>query len=134
MNNVPNESKSTSVKTFGPYTPLRQVGEFYFVSGHTGVDVPTGTASPDVREQTAKAFENMAQTLRVVGLELNDIVKTTLFLTDMDDFAAINEVYTEHFSEPRPARSTVGVKELPRIAGDTPLKIEIEAIAKAPCH
>ena len=134
MNNVTIEQKPTPVKTSGPYTPLRQVGEFYFVSGHTGVDAATGTASPDVREQTAKALENMAQTLRVVSLELNDIVKTTLFLTTMDDFAPVNEVYTEHFAEPRPARSTVGVKELPRVAGDTPIVIEIEAIAKAPCH
>jgi 2-iminobutanoate/2-iminopropanoate deaminase len=133
MNNV-TEQKSTPVKTFGPYTPLRQVGEFYFVSGHTGVDVATGTASTDVREQTAKALENMAQTLRVVGLELNDIVKTTLFLTNMDDFSAVNEVYTGYFAEPRPARSTVGVKELPRVAGNTPIVVEIEAIAKAPCH
>jgi 2-iminobutanoate/2-iminopropanoate deaminase len=134
MNNTTDEQKPTSIKTFGPYTPLRQVGEFYFVSGHTGVDILTGTADPDVRTQTAKALENMAQTLRVVGLELNDIVKITLFLTDMGDLTAVNEVYMEYFAEPRPARSTVGVKELPRIAGDTPLKIEIEAIAKAPCH
>jgi 2-iminobutanoate/2-iminopropanoate deaminase len=134
MHNVTKESKSTSVTTFGPYTPLRQVGEFYFISGQVGIDAPTGTAGADARAQTAKALENLAQTLRVVGLELNDVVKTTLFLTDMGDLAAVNEVYMEHFAEPRPARSTVGVKELPRLAGDTPLKIEIEAIAKAPCH
>jgi len=119
--------------TFGPYTPLRQVGEFYFVSGHIGINAASGTAAADAREQTAQALENLAQTLKIVGLELDDIVKTTLFLTDMDDFDAVNEVYMARFAEPRPARSTVGVKELPRIGG-TPLKIEIEAIAKAPCH
>lgn len=133
MNTATNDQVNTA-KTFGPYSPLRQVGEFYFISGHTGVDPRTGTANTDVRSQTVKALENITQTLRVVGLELDDIVKTTLFLTDMDDFAAVNEVYQKYFNDPRPARSTIGVKELPRVGGDTPLKIEIEAIAKAPCH
>jgi 2-iminobutanoate/2-iminopropanoate deaminase len=127
-------SKTATTKTFGPYTPMRQVGECYFISGHTGVDVAAGTASEDVAEQTAQALRNLATTLSTVGMELDDIVKTTLYLTDMGDFATVNEVYAEFFSEPRPARTTVGVKELPRVAGNTPLKIEIEAIAKAPCR
>ena len=132
MDSATNEAAPT--KAFGPYTPLRQVGEFYFVSGHIGIDPTSGTADTDVRKQTAKVLENMAQTLKVVGLGLDDVVKTTLFLTDMDDFAAVNEVYVTYFAEPRPARSTVGVQALPRLAGTTPLKVEIEAIAKAPCH
>jgi 2-iminobutanoate/2-iminopropanoate deaminase len=134
MNNSVTNQKNAPIKTFGPYSPLRQVGEFYFLSGHVGMDMAAGTAPADVQAQTKKALENIAQTLRVVGLELDDIVKTTLFLTDMDDFAEVNKVYMAYFSEPRPARSTVGVRELPRLAEDTPLKVEIEAIAKAPCH
>jgi 2-iminobutanoate/2-iminopropanoate deaminase len=135
MNTTSNAKEhSRGTRTHGPYSPLRQVGEFYFISGHIGADPQTGTASSDIKTQTAKVLENMAQTLRIVGLELDDVVKTTLFLTDMSDFDAVNEVYQEYFSEPRPARSTVGVKELPRVNGNTSLKIEIEAIAKAPCH
>jgi 2-iminobutanoate/2-iminopropanoate deaminase len=130
-----NSSNSkTATKTFGPYTPMRQVGECFFVSGHVGIDAATGAASGDVAEQTAQALRNLATTLGTVGMELDDIVKTTLYLTDVNDFAMVNEVYMEFFSEPRPARSTVGIKELPRVAGNTPLKIEIEAIAKAPCR
>jgi 2-iminobutanoate/2-iminopropanoate deaminase len=97
--------------TFGPYSPIRQAGELYFVSGQIGVD-------PAIKSAAANA-----------GLGLGDVVKTTVFLTDMGDFAAMNEVYLKHFtSTPRPARSCVAVAELPRVA-DVPLKIEIEAIA-----
>jgi 2-iminobutanoate/2-iminopropanoate deaminase len=63
------------------------------------------------------------------GLELDDVVKTTVFLTDMGNFAAMNEVYEKHFTAPHPARSAIGVRELPRVAGDTPLLVEIEAVA-----
>lgn len=117
-------------KTFGPYSPVRQVGELYFTAGQVGVDFATKTADADVRVQTAKALDNLAQTLAEVGLSLGDVVKTTLFLTNMDDAGAVNEVYMQYFTiDPRPARSTVAVKELPRVATNTPLKIEIEAIA-----
>lgn len=112
-----------------PYSPIRRVGDWYFISGHTGVDIPTKTADPDIKIQTAKLFANLADTLKTHNLMFNDIVKTTIFLTDMDDFAVVNEVYTAYFhGEQKPARSTVAVRELPRVA-DIPLKIEIEAIA-----
>ena len=116
-------------KVFGPYSPVRQVGDLYFTAGQVGVDFATKTAEPDVRWQTAKALDNLAAVLADMGLTLADVVKTTLFLTNMDDSGAVNEVYMQRFGDPRPARSTVAVKELPRIATNGPLKIEIEAIA-----
>lgn len=115
--------------TFGPYSPIRQVGEFYFLSGVTGVDANSKTAPEDIAGQTRQLFVNLEAVLKAAGLSFNDIVKTTIFLTDMSNFAAVNEVYMSYFSEPRPARSTVGVQELPRVATNTALKIEIEAIA-----
>jgi 2-iminobutanoate/2-iminopropanoate deaminase len=115
--------------TFGPYSPIRQAGELYFVSGQIGVDPAIKSAAADVTAQAEQALVNLEAVLANAGLGLGDVVKTTVFLTDMGDFAAMNEVYLKHFtSTPRPARSCVAVAELPRVA-DVPLKIEIEAIA-----
>lgn len=111
-----------------PYSTVRKAGELYFISGHTGVDISTKTASSDVKEQTAKVFDNLIETMQAHDLELKDIVKITVFLTDMSDFTAVNEVYVTYFDNPKPARSTVAVRELPRVA-DVPLKVEIEATA-----
>ncbi len=122
---------TTQSKPTPPYSSIRQAGSTYFVSGSIGMDMTTKTAVPDVTAQTAKALENMAEVLKGAGLGLNDIVKTTVFLTDMGDFAAMNAVYGETFGTPYPARSTIGVAELPRVA-DVPLKVEIEAIAIHP--
>src|SRR5690242_16442206 len=115
--------------TFGPYAPVRQTGDLYFVSGQVGVDPDTKTASEDIAEQTHQALKNLKSMIEGAGLTLDHIVKTTVFLVDMGDFPVVNEVYMGYFNEPRPARSTVCVKELPRVAGDTPIKIEIEAVA-----
>jgi len=76
------------------------------------------------KDQTRKALENMRMTLAAAALSLDDVVKTTIFLKDMDDFAAVNEVYGEFFAEPYPARSTVQVARLPK-----DVRVEIEAIA-----
>lgn len=115
--------------TFGPYTPVRQAGDLYFVSGQVGVDPATKTASEDIAEQTQQALKNLKSMIEGAGLTLDHIVKTTIYLVDMADFAVVNDVYVNYFNEPRPARSTVGVRELPRVSGETPIKIEIEAIA-----
>ncbi|MGH7245805.1 MAG: RidA family protein [Candidatus Levyibacteriota bacterium] len=111
-----------------PYSTIRKIGDFYYISGHTGLDLAKKTAAPDVKGQTTKLFENLAETMKAYNLNFDDIVKTTVFLTDMGDFVGMNEVYTTYFNDPKPARSTVAVKELPRVA-DIPLKVEIEAIA-----
>ena len=111
-----------------PYSTIRQVGDFYYISGHTGIDLSTKTAAPDMKNQTINLFKNLEETLKTQGLTFNDIVKTTVFLTDMGEFSAMNEVYVTYFSDPKPARSTVAIRELPQVA-DVPLKVEIEAIA-----
>lgn len=111
-----------------PYSTIRQVGDFYYISGHTGIDLSTKTAAPDMKNQIVNLFKNLEETLKTQGLTFNDIVKTTVFLTDMGEFSAMNEVYVTYFSDPKPARSTVAIRELPRVA-DVPLKVEIEAIA-----
>lgn len=113
-----------------PYSPVRQVPPGYtifYVSGHTGVDIPTRTASPDIVGQTRKLFTNLIETLKAEGLNIDNVVKTTVFLVDMADSAVFNEVYASMFNDPKPARSTVAVRELPRVA-DVPLLVEIEAI------
>lgn len=115
--------------SFGPYTPVKQAGNFYFVSGQIGVHPETNAAPADIAAQVEQALSNMASVLAAAGLQLDDVVKTTVFLTDIGTFAAMNEVYEKHFSAPRPARSAIAVRELPRVAGDTTLLVEIEAVA-----
>ena len=108
----------------GPYSAALGAGGFVFVSGQIALDADGRIVSPTPKEQTRKALENMTATLGAAGLTLEHVVKTTIFLKDMDDFGAVNEVYAEFFSEPYPARSTVEVARLPK-----DLRVEIEAIA-----
>jgi len=117
------------VTVYGPYSPLRQAGDLYFTAGQVGVDASTGVADADVRRQAVVALENLKTVLATAGLGLDAVVKATLFLADMDDFAVVNEVYLQYFAEPRPARSTVAVKELPRVAKSGVVRVEIEAVA-----
>src|SRR5690606_6293452 len=116
-------------QTYGPYTPVRQAGNLYFISGQVGIDATTKTASADVAEQAAQVLTNMKNVLAEQGLTMDDIVKTTIFLIDINDFAAVNSVYEGFFAAPRPARSTFQIAALPNLAGDTPLMVEIEAVA-----
>jgi 2-iminobutanoate/2-iminopropanoate deaminase len=119
----------TELTTYGPYSPVRQAGNLLFVSGHVGVDPITKKASPDIAAQTEQALRNMENVLRRADASLQDVVKTTVFLTNMDDFEAMNAVYEKVFSAPKPARSTVSVHELPRVGGTVPIRVEIEAVA-----
>lgn len=116
-------------ESYGPYTPIRQVGNLYFISGQIGIDPVTKIAPGTIKDQTAQALKNLQAVLASKGLELNHVVKTTVFLTDMRNFAAMNDVYESYFDAPRPARSAVAVVELPRVAGDMHLLVEIEAVA-----
>jgi 2-iminobutanoate/2-iminopropanoate deaminase len=117
------------ITTYGPYSPVRQAGNLLFVAGQIGVHPETGVAGRTIAAQTERALLNLEAVLRKAGAELHDVVKTTVFLVDMDDFEAMNKVYEQRFDPPRPARSTVGVRELPRVAGDSTLLVEIEAVA-----
>jgi 2-iminobutanoate/2-iminopropanoate deaminase len=108
----------------GPYSPALAVGDFVFVSGQIALDHEGKIAAIIVPDQTRKALENMKTQLTEAGLGMDAVVKTTIFLTNMDDFTAVNEVYDEFFDPPYPARSTVEVTRLPK-----DVKVEIEAIA-----
>ena len=109
----------------GPYSQAIQVGEFVYTSGQLGLDPTTG-AFPEggIKEQTRQSLSNVKAILEEAGLSMANAVKTTVFLANMDDFAEMNSVYAEFFSEPYPARSAVAVKTLPKNA-----LVEIEVIA-----
>ena len=109
----------------GPYSQAIEHGGFIFVSGQLPIDPATG-AFPEggVKEQTRPSLTNAKAILEAAGLSLANVVKTTVFLADMGDFAAMNEVYAEFFAEPFPARSAVAVKTLPKNA-----LVEVECIA-----
>jgi 2-iminobutanoate/2-iminopropanoate deaminase len=117
------------MKTYGPYSPIRQAGQTFYISGQVGINASTGVAVPDVAAQTERALLNLETVLQSAGLGLDDVIKTTIFMADMGDFEAMNAIYEQRFSTPRPARSTVAAKELPRLGGNTPLLVEIEAVA-----
>ena len=109
----------------GPYSQAVQVGNMLFASGQLGLDPATGNfAEGGVKEQTVQAFKNVHAILEEAGLSINDVVKTTVFLADMSDFAAMNEVYATYFADAAPARAAFEVGKLPKDA-----LIEIEAVA-----
>lgn len=109
----------------GPYSQGIQAGNFVFTSGQLPIDPATG-AFPDggIREQTRQSLTNVQAILRQAGLDMADVVKTTVFMADMGDFAEMNSIYAEFFPEPCPTRSAFAVKTLPKGA-----LVEIEAIA-----
>lgn len=109
----------------GPYSQAVKAGNMVFCSGQIPIDVATGEfVSDDVAEQTRQVLTNLSAVLEAAGTSLNNVVKTTVFLADMNDFAAMNEVYAEFFSENKPARATVQAARLPKDA-----RVEIECIA-----
>jgi 2-iminobutanoate/2-iminopropanoate deaminase len=118
---------SSAPPPIGPYSQAVSDGRFVFCSGQVGLDAKTRQLAEGIGPQTLAVLGNLKEVLSASGLGLNDIVKTTVFLTSMDDFAAMNEEYSKHFAAPYPARSTVQVSALPRGA-----KVEIDAVALIP--
>ncbi len=109
----------------GPYSQAIKAGNVLYLSGQIGMNPASGElVSPDVREQTARALQNMKAVLAAAGASPEQVVKTTVFLTDMADFQAVNSVYAETFTTDAPARSCVAVAALPKGA-----RVEIEAVA-----
>ncbi|MFM2193426.1 MAG: Rid family detoxifying hydrolase [Candidatus Limnocylindrus sp.] len=109
----------------GPYSPAIAVGEELYCSGQLGLDPETGVLADGVAAQAEQAVTNLGALLTAAGYGFDDIVKTTIFLVDLADFATVNEIYGRAFSDPFPARSTVQVAALPKGG-----RVEIEAIAK----
>ncbi|MBQ8487525.1 MAG: RidA family protein [Prevotella sp.] len=109
----------------GPYSQAILVGNLVYTSGQIPINPATGAfAEGGIKEQTRQSLTNVKAILEEIGLTMDNIVKTTVFLADMNDFADMNTVYAEFFTEPYPARSAVAVKTLPKGA-----LVEIEAVA-----
>lgn len=117
-------SSTKGPEALGPYSAGIAIEGLVFLSGQLGADTKGNLVSEDVVGQTKKAFENMGVLLEVSGLTYDDIVKTTVLLSDMNDFAKVNEEYAKYFNESFPARSCFEVAKLPKNA-----KVEIECIA-----
>ena len=110
----------------GPYVHAVKVGDFLFSSGQIGLIPETGLLQEGIVAQTEQALKNIGAVLKEAGLDYSDVIKTTVFLDNMDDFATINEIYATYFTGDAPARSCVEVAKLPKGA-----LIEIEVIAVA---
>src|SRR5207248_1501734 len=109
----------------GPYSQAVRAGQLLFLSGQVALDPATGQiVDGDVAAQTRRVMDNLAAVLKAANLSLTDVVRTTIYLADMNDFAAVNEVYGSYFDAPAPARATVQVARLPKDA-----RVEIDAIA-----
>jgi 2-iminobutanoate/2-iminopropanoate deaminase len=118
-------SSPDAPKAIGPYSQAVRAGQLLFLSGQVPLDPATGEiVSGDIAAQTRRVFENLAAVLKAGGRSLSDVVRTTVFLADMSDFAEVNKVYGSYFSEPYPARATVQVARLPKDA-----RVEIDVIA-----
>ncbi|MGM9828195.1 MAG: RidA family protein [Muribaculaceae bacterium] len=108
----------------GPYSQAIEAGPFVYTSGQLPINPADGTMPADIAGQTRQSLENVKAILNEAGLSMDNVVKTLVFLADMNDFAAMNAVYQEYFSAPYPARSAVAVKTLPKNA-----LVEIEVVA-----
>src|SRR5438270_9674919 len=117
-------SSPDAPKAIGPYSPAIRSGHLLFVSGQIALDPATGQMiEGDTAAETRRVMDNLGALLKAAGLSFADVVRTTIFLADLGDFAIVNEVYGAYFDAPAPARATVQVARLPKDA-----RIEIDAI------
>ena len=109
----------------GPYSQAIDTGDFVFLAGQIGIDPEKGELVSGIEAQARQVMENIKAVLQEAGLGFKNVVKTTIYLANMEDFGKVNEIYGSYFEKPYPARSTVAVKSLPKGA-----LVEIEVIAK----
>ena len=118
-------STGSAPEALGPYSQAIRAGQFLFVSGQVPIDPATGQLVQDgIASQTRRALENVGAILQAGGASFRQVVRTTVYLADLGDFAAMNEVYATFFAAPQPARSTIQAARLPRDA-----RIEVDVIA-----
>jgi 2-iminobutanoate/2-iminopropanoate deaminase len=117
-------STNEAPAAIGPYSQAVEAGPFLFCSGQIALSPDNAPIPTDVKGQTEQVMKNVAGVLKAAGLGFGHVVKATIFLTDMNDFATVNEIYGKHFPENPPARSTVAVAGLPR-----GVKVEVECLA-----
>ena len=110
---------------FGPYSQAVKTGNLIIASGQMGMDTSGKMVETGIEDETKQALENLKAILEAAGSSLSEVIKTTVFITDMNNFAKMNGIYSQYFTESFPARSTVGVSTLAKGA-----KVEIEAIAR----
>ena len=116
---------SAAPAAIGPYSQGVKAGDFLFASGQIPLDPATGNlVSGGIGEQTHRVLKNLAGVLEAAGVGFDKVVKTTVYLSDMADFAAVNEIYATYFPQPAPARATIQAAKLPR-----DVKVEIDLIA-----
>ena len=114
-----------AAKAIGPYSPALKVGEMLFLSGSIPLDPVSGQlVEGGIREQTTRVMENIKALLDAAGAGFSNVARTTVFMVDLGEFAAMNEIYSSYFTAPYPARSTVQVVKLPR-----DVRVEIDVIA-----
>lgn len=113
-----------------PLSPYHKSGNFIFISGQVGLDDSTETIPEDFESQAKNVFKSLARVLDSAGSDKSNIVKTTVYMTDLTQFERMNELYIEFFESHKPARTTVGVAALPQFPGDPKIFIEIDAIAE----
>jgi 2-iminobutanoate/2-iminopropanoate deaminase len=121
---IENVSSPAAPKAIGAYSPAILAGDTLYCSGQLGMDPAKGELVTGVREQTERALLNLEAVLAAAGMSARNVVKTTIYLANIADFAAVNEAYSAHFAPPYPARATVQVGALPKDA-----RVEIDAIA-----
>ncbi|HEX3045219.1 MAG TPA: RidA family protein [Bacillota bacterium] len=119
-----NISSSQAPQAIGPYSQAILAGNLLFISGQLGLTPGGAMAAPDAPAQARQALENIKSILSAAGLSMVDVVKTTVFLIDLNDFASVNQLYEEYFQAPYPARACVQVAALPKGG-----RVEIEAMA-----
>jgi 2-iminobutanoate/2-iminopropanoate deaminase len=118
-------SSPTAAPAIGPYSPAVRTGNLLFLSGQIPLDPSTGQlVEGDIRAQTTRVLQNLGELLKAGGTDFSNVVRTTIFLADLGDFAVVNEIYATYFTPPFPARATVQVARLPR-----DVRVEIDAIA-----
>ncbi|MBI3400601.1 MAG: RidA family protein [Acidobacteria bacterium] len=118
-------SSPEAPKAIGPYSPAVRAGQLLFVSGQIPIDPATGQLiDGDIAAQARRVLDSVGALLKAAGLSFANVVRTTVFLADMNDFGAVNQVYGTYFVEPYPARATVQVARLPKDA-----RVEIDVIA-----
>lgn len=117
-------SAQNAPAAIGPYCHAKLVGGLLFTSGQLGLDPATGELAQGIEAQTRQSLENLGAVLTAAGMSYGDVVKTTVFLANMEDFGLVNAIYAGYFSEDPPARSCVAVKTLPKNA-----LVEIELVA-----
>jgi len=117
-------STKKAPQAIGPYSQAVMIGNMLYTSGQIALRADGRLNDGDIQTQTKQVMQNLEAVLNEAGMDFTNVVKTTIFLSDMDDFVAMNEVYESFLSEPYPARSTVAVKTLPKN-----VKVEIELVA-----